>query len=116
MRGQERCVGLDEDLPIGNQVSCLTQLGGIGKCHSSSKTQKITAIYAFASNVSVTGEAMHDHGVRGALGRQDVEEVVVGLPVVDHQRFADPLGQIDVPGEGSFCTSGDAADSDLPGQ
>ena len=42
---------------------------------------------------------MEDHLLRGALAAQDRQHVVVRVPVVDHQRLAHPLGQVDVPGE-----------------
>jgi len=42
---------------------------------------------------------VEDHGVRSAFSRQHVEHFSVGVPVVDHQRLAAPLGQVDMPGK-----------------
>ena len=43
---------------------------------------------------------MEDHSRRCALGAQHVEHLGVGVAVVDHQRLAGALGEVDVPGEG----------------
>ena len=42
---------------------------------------------------------MEDDLLGCALLAQDAQHVVVGVAVVDHQRLADPLGQVDVPAE-----------------
>ena len=42
---------------------------------------------------------MEDHRLGCALGPQHVEYLGVGVAVVDHQRFAGALGEVDVPGE-----------------
>ena len=43
---------------------------------------------------------MEDHRAGRALGREHVEHLGVGVAVVDHQRLAGALGEVDVPGEG----------------
>ena len=43
---------------------------------------------------------MEDDRLRRAFGAQHVEDLGIGIAVVDHQRFAGALGQVDVPGEG----------------
>ena len=73
MRGQERRVGLDEDLVVGDQLGRDPELIGVGEAHSAGETEHEPTLDTFACNISVTGEAVHDHGSRGALRGQDVE-------------------------------------------
>ena len=42
---------------------------------------------------------MEDHRLGRPLGPQHIEHFSVGVAVVDHQRLARPLGQLDMPGE-----------------
>ena len=51
-----------------------------------------------------------------ALGAQHVEDLGVGVAVVDHQRLAGALGQVDVPRERLALLGRSAQPSSLPGQ
>ena len=72
---------------------------GIGEAHRAGKTENPTGPHALPGHLRSGREAVEDHRLRGAFGAQHVEHFGVGVAVVDHQRLAGALGQVDMPGE-----------------
>ena len=64
--------------------------------HRPGEAQHVTGLGAALGHLRVAGEAVEDHLLRRAVSGQDRQHVLVRVPVVDHQRLACLLGDLDV--------------------
>ena len=68
----------------------------VGERDVAGERHHVTGLGALLDHGHVAGEAVEHHPVRRALLLQDAQHVGVRLPVVDHQRLAGPLRDLDV--------------------
>ena len=110
-RRQERGVGLDQEL-VERATAAAPRAGGSAflKVSVPGEGQVPAPVGAEPGHRGVAGEAVEDGVLRRALVVEHAQDVVVRVPVVDHQRLAVPLRQVDVPAEGRLL-GGPAASS-----
>ncbi len=95
-RGQERRVGLGQQEMRRGGRGRVAQRLRVGERHVARERHHVTGLGALLDHRHVTGEAVKHHPGRRSLLRQQAQHVGVRLPVVDHQRLAGALGDLDV--------------------
>ena len=117
MRGQERRVGLDEQLAAGISVAASRSSRALRKLTVPERLSTHPAS-THARAISAPDEKQWKITVAGAPSARSTSSTsCVGVAVVDHQRLAGPLGQVDVPARTPRAArSASAQPSSLPGQ
>jgi glycosyltransferase involved in cell wall biosynthesis len=95
-RGHEWSIRFHQHEVAGACLGGLTQFRCVLERHVAGETEVVAAPRAFGGMLAVPGEAVHHHDVGGAFIVEDPQHVLVGFPVVDHQRLAVRLGQRDM--------------------
>ena len=99
-RGREvRGVGLDEDAVERDGGQRVAQAARVLEGEGAGEAEVVAAVDALASHGQVAREAVQDRVLGRALLLEDPQHVVVGVAVVDLQRLAETLGEVDVPAE-----------------
>ena len=98
-RGEERRVGLGQQLAGRCDRGRLAQLRRVAERQHAREAEQVAGRHAALGQLGVAGETVEDHRLRRAFLGQDAQDVLVRVPVVDHQRLGGLLGQRDVRAE-----------------
>ena len=100
VRGEERGVGFDQDpFRLGDGQGG-AQVGGVFEGQGPGEGHVPALAVADPGQLLPAGEAVEHHPVRGALLPQHLDDVVMGVPVMDLQGQPEAFGNIDVAAEG----------------
>ena len=93
---EERRVGLGQDQLGRRDGGRLAQRGRVPERDRPGEAQHVAGRRAALGQFRVAGVTVEDHLLRRSVRGQDRQHVLVRIPVVDHQRLAGLLGDLDV--------------------
>ena len=99
---QERRIGLDQQQIRRDDHGSFAQRTGIPEADRPGQAHHPAVVRAGSRHVGIGRKTVEDHFFGRTLGSEYVQYLGISVAVVDHQRLAGALGQVDVPRERLF--------------